>query len=214
MGKKPGRPTKLNPELQEEICKHLRDGLFRCAAAALVGIDEQTLSRWWHRGASEAKGPFREFHLAVNKAEAEYMAAAHRTLDAASTANPKHLQFLLSRRFPHLYGRRDNVEMQNPEDKAQEQEQARAAFMERLCKFLPDAAEPATAPAAPVPPAEPPSSEPVQFVAPGQVQHVPATDTEPGQYGGPPPPEPTVLACETCDADLGADGLCPVCEVG
>jgi hypothetical protein len=145
------RPTKLNPEIQKQICDHLRSGLFRRAAAGLVGVDEQTLSRWYHRGASEARGLYREFHVAVNRAEAEFMQGATETLQAASTSNPKHVQWLLSRRFPELYGRRDNVEAKSPEDEAADTAALRDLLLDRLGKFLPDeppAPEPTPAPAA------------------------------------------------------------------
>ncbi|ADO68710.1 conserved uncharacterized protein [Stigmatella aurantiaca DW4/3-1] len=132
------RPTKLNPEIQKQICDHLRSGLFRRAAAGLVGVDEQTISRWYHRGASEARGLFREFYVAVNRAEAEFMQGATETLQAASTSNPKHVQWLLSRRFPELYGRRDNVEAKSPEDQAADTAALRELLLDRLGKFLPD----------------------------------------------------------------------------
>ena len=103
-----------------------------------MGIDEQTLSRWFHRGASEPRGLYREFFVAVNKAEAEFMQGATETLQAASTTNPKHVQWLLSRRFPELYGRRDNVEAKSPEDQAADTAALRELLIDRLGKFLPD----------------------------------------------------------------------------
>jgi hypothetical protein len=147
------RPTKLTPELRDTVCEHLKSGLFRRAAAGLVGIDEHTLSRWYHRGASEQRGLYREFYVAVNRAEAEFMQGATETLQAASTTNPRHVQWLLSRRFPELYGRRDNVEAKSPEDQAADTAALRELLLDRLGKFLPDepvAAEPAP-PAAPAP---------------------------------------------------------------
>jgi len=143
--------SKLNHELLNVFCEHLRRGLFRRAAAGLVGVEEHSVSRWYHRGASETRGIYREFFLAVNRAEAEFMQGATETLQAASTTNPKHVQWLLSRRFPDLYGRRDNVEAKNPEDQAADTAALRELLLDRLGKFLPDepvAPEPAPAPAA------------------------------------------------------------------
>nr|WP_217442844.1 hypothetical protein [Myxococcus sp. CA033] len=116
----------------------MRSGLFRRAASGLVGVDEQTLSRWYHRGASEPRGLYREFFVAVNRAEAEFMQGATETLQAASTTNPKHVQWLLSRRFPELYGRRDNVEAKSPEDQSADTAALRELLIDRLGKFLPD----------------------------------------------------------------------------
>jgi hypothetical protein len=149
------RPTKLTAEVQQQICEHLKAGLFRRAAAGLVGVDEQTVSRWYHRGASEQRGLYREFYVAVNRAEAEFMQGATETLQAAATTNPKHVQWLLSRRFPELYGRRDNVDAKSPEDQAADTAALRELLLDRLGKFLPDepvAAEPTLEPApAPAP---------------------------------------------------------------
>ncbi|WP_375757974.1 hypothetical protein [Corallococcus exercitus] len=136
------RPSKLTPELQALICGHLERGLFRRAVAGLVGINEQTLSRWFHRGAGEERGVYRDFHLAVSAAEARFMQSATDMLMAAAAHNPKHVQWLLSRRFPELYGRRDNVEEKAPEDKAADEVALRELLMERLGRFLPDAPEP------------------------------------------------------------------------
>ncbi|RKI14262.1 hypothetical protein D7Y15_15360 [Corallococcus sp. AB030] len=134
-------PTKLTPELQAEICGHLERGLFRRAVAGLVGINEQTLSRWFHRGAGEERGRFHEFFLAVSAAEARFMQSATDMLMAAAAHNPKHVQWLLSRRFPELYGRRDNVSEVAPEDKAADERALRELLMDRLGRLLPDAPE-------------------------------------------------------------------------
>ncbi|WP_338865542.1 hypothetical protein [Myxococcus stipitatus] len=131
-------PSKLTPELQAEICGHLERGLFRRAVAGLVGINEQTLSRWFHRGANEKRGAYRDFHLAVSASEAKFMQSATDMLMSAASHNPKHVQWLLSRRFPELYGRRDNVEVQAPEDKAADERALRELLMDRLGRFLPD----------------------------------------------------------------------------
>lgn len=63
------RPTKLTPELQKTFCEHLKSGQFRRAAASLVGIDEQTISRWCQRGTGEERGIYRDFLRAVDDAE-------------------------------------------------------------------------------------------------------------------------------------------------
>jgi hypothetical protein len=51
------------------------------------------------------------------------------------------VKWLLSRRFPAEYGRRDNVETVNPEDKAADQAALRELLMDRLSKFLPEEQE-------------------------------------------------------------------------
>lgn len=129
---------KLTKELQAEVCKHLEEGLFRRAAAALVEIDEVTFSRWYHRGATEERGRFHEFFVAVNKAEATFAQTCTAQLKSGAVANPKNAQWLLSRRFPAEYGRRDNVEEHRPEDKAANQAALRDLLIERLEKLVPE----------------------------------------------------------------------------
>lgn len=151
------RPTKLSKALTEEVCKYLRGGAHRRFAAAKVSIDESQFSRWFHRGAGEDKGPFREFYLAVNDAEATFALSGVEGMKAAAAHNPKNWQFLLSRRFPGEFGRQDNVQQVNPEDKAQQEAATRALLIERLEKFFPEA-DPTPQEAA-KPPAAAPNAE-------------------------------------------------------
>lgn len=104
------RPSKLTPKIQELICQCLRAGLHRKTAAARVRVDESTFSRWYTTGARDERGRFREFHDAVNEAEAQYQEDALAGLHASAPQNPKITMWLLSRRFPALYGRHDNVQ--------------------------------------------------------------------------------------------------------
>ncbi len=138
------RPTKLTKELQAKACELLAvDGLFRREVAALVGIDEVTFSRWYHKGSAEERGIYHEFFLAVNLAEAACQQAALATIKAAATKNPKHLQWFLSRRFPHQWGRRDNVEETRAEDQTAQALSLQQLLFERLTKLVPAPEEPA-----------------------------------------------------------------------
>lgn len=147
------RPTRLNKALIEAICAPIKDGAHRRFAAAQAGVDESQLSRWFHRGAGEDSGIFRELFLAVNNAEAEFEQAARTLLKSGAAHDPKLALQWLGRRFPDLYGRRDNVERENPEDRAQQAQQTRDLLMERLEKLFPEAPEAAEPPGA-VPDAE------------------------------------------------------------
>lgn len=140
-----GRPPKLNADLQEQIVLAIReDGLFHKDAAAIVGIDEKTFSRWFTAGAHEdAKPLYRAFYLAVCKAEADFKHEAHKSLKAASASNPKFLLSFLGRRFPAQYGRKDNVEDRSAEDRAADQAALRETLLERVDRlFAPPPAEP------------------------------------------------------------------------
>jgi len=64
------RPTKLTPEVSEEICKALEDdGAFIETAAQAAGIDHSTLYRWLDRGL-KGEEPFAAFCEAVARARA------------------------------------------------------------------------------------------------------------------------------------------------
>jgi hypothetical protein len=130
------RPTKLTKELQARICEHLEGGAPRRFAAGAVGIDENTFSRWFHRGAAaEAGNPseriYREFYVAVNRAEAVFEKTARDLILSGSKINPNLALKWLGRRFPAEYGRQDNVEQQNPEDKAAQAASLRQLLIER-----------------------------------------------------------------------------------
>jgi transposase len=70
-----GRPTKLTPELQAELCRLLEEGQHIQTACALVGLPISTFNDWVARG--EGKHPklkatkeFSEFSDAIKRARA------------------------------------------------------------------------------------------------------------------------------------------------
>jgi hypothetical protein len=67
--RKPGRPTKLTPELQRRVCTLLRLGMPRERAARLAGISASTFHNWMAEGAAAEGGPYLEFFEAVQRAE-------------------------------------------------------------------------------------------------------------------------------------------------
>ena len=68
-----GRRTKLNPELQDLICKTIQEGMPYSQACRLAGIDYQTLLNWKARGRNAKTGLFFEFFEALSRAEATAM---------------------------------------------------------------------------------------------------------------------------------------------
>lgn len=71
---RPGRPTKLNPEVQAKICAIIADGNYDATAAQCCGIDPKTFLKWLARG-KDPNHPnyplYSEFREAVKKARAE-----------------------------------------------------------------------------------------------------------------------------------------------
>ncbi|GAA3253012.1 hypothetical protein [Nonomuraea helvata] len=67
-----GRPTKLTPDLQDQLCRHLAAGHFLGMAAELCGVGRSTVHRWMAEGEGEdAPTELRAFREAVTRARAK-----------------------------------------------------------------------------------------------------------------------------------------------
>ena len=62
-----GRPTRLNPQIQEHIVAKIREGVFPQVAAAQCGIASTTFQEWMKKD----KQPYIDFQVAVDVAIAE-----------------------------------------------------------------------------------------------------------------------------------------------
>ena len=103
--------TKLTPELQEQFCKAIENGDSILGACGYVGISEQTYYNWINR-AEEAKSKtkFVKFKECVDKAKAK---ALHNFEQVITNASMEHWQaaaWMLERRHPNLYGKREKIE--------------------------------------------------------------------------------------------------------
>lgn len=111
--RKPGRPTKLTPQVQERICGGLVNGGTIEAAAGAAGVDERTFYRWVARGET-GEEPYCQFCQAVQKARDE---AEQRLLSIIADAAPDTWQaaaWILERSRPQRWGRRNpDVAIQN-----------------------------------------------------------------------------------------------------
>src|SRR6185437_6725254 len=110
METKIGRPTKLTPKLQIEICTSLATGAYVETAAALHGINKQTLYDWLKRG-NKGEEPYVGFLDAVKRAEAASEQAALMKIVEAGE-DPKNWTahaWRLERKHPDRWGRRDKV---------------------------------------------------------------------------------------------------------
>jgi hypothetical protein len=76
------RPTKLTPELLEELCGQLKQGIPRKYAGAYVGIGKQTLYDWEQKGKHAAAK--REEGATLTQNEQMYLDAAEQ-IDLASS---------------------------------------------------------------------------------------------------------------------------------
>jgi transposase len=101
------RPSKCTEAVAKKILAAIRAGNFREVAAEFAGIDPGTLMRWMKR-----KGePYRSFRVALLEAErASEVLLVKRQMRFAEK-DVKANQFLLERKFPERWGRRDRLDM-------------------------------------------------------------------------------------------------------
>jgi len=102
--REPGRPTKLDPEVQEKTVRALLLGNHRQDAAAYAGIGAATLRRWMLRGQQERESPYAEFRKAVLEAEARAKITAVGCINkAARDGEWRAAAWWLQRHFPHQF---------------------------------------------------------------------------------------------------------------
>jgi len=78
------RPTKLTPEVQEQIVKDVSLGVYYVDAAGAAGIDYTTLNNWRKRGQEETKGIYFQFFHALKRAQSTALANFTKVITKAS----------------------------------------------------------------------------------------------------------------------------------
>lgn len=106
-----GRPSKLTPERRKRLLDAIRAGAPKTHAAAAAGIDRETLRRW-ERRAEEPNAPaeYVAFAADLHACEAEAFVTLTATVRQAARTDWRAAAWLLERRAPDEYGRRDRVE--------------------------------------------------------------------------------------------------------
>ncbi len=100
-----GRPTKLNAEVAEKICRLIRAGNFAETAACAAGIDRDTLRRWLKRGATEKRGPYRDLALSLDEAASVAEGRAVALIAKAGETQWQAAAWFLERKHPERWGR-------------------------------------------------------------------------------------------------------------
>lgn len=103
--------SKLTPELQEKFCDAIENGDSILGACGYVGIDESTYYKWMKK-AEEAKGrtKFVKFKECVDKAKAKALHNFEQVITRASTEHWQAAAWMLERRHPNMYGKKDKIE--------------------------------------------------------------------------------------------------------
>lgn len=130
-----GRPTKLTPEVQREVCAAIAAGNYIEPSAMRAGIDKVTLYNWLRKAGNEinrvnrgiAKGrnckitaklqPYVDFLHAVKKAEAEAEARDVAIISKAALTQWQAAAWRLERKHYRRWGRRQNLEIDTTKKK-------------------------------------------------------------------------------------------------
>jgi len=108
------RKTKLSPEIQEQICKHISIGVPFKYAALACGISERTLYNWLERGKKEKRSKYFQFLQAVKEAEARSIVRDIAILEkAAQEGKWQAVAWRLERRHPQDFGRKDEFHLEH-----------------------------------------------------------------------------------------------------
>lgn len=127
--RKPGRPSKLNDDVQKVIVDALVRGNFQNVAAELAGVDNATICRWMEKGQREEPefARYREFREAILVANASAQdAQISRINRAARDGTWQAAAWLLERRFHDQWGRKDKVQHEGAD--------AFAAFLDEVAR--------------------------------------------------------------------------------
>ena len=101
------RPSKLTPDIQQRIGENIALGLTYKLAAEAVGVTYKTLNEWNQKGQTEKSGKYFEFTQHIKKCNADGARKLLEKLnDAAEAGNCQICMWILERRFPEDFARR------------------------------------------------------------------------------------------------------------
>lgn len=111
---KPGRPSKLTPEVHAAIVDKMRAGSFLDHAARLSGVHPSTVHRWLEQGDPEdAPEPYASFAADFRQAEAEAEETAKEQLRTWGGTEWKATLAFLERRFPDRWGQKTEQKIEH-----------------------------------------------------------------------------------------------------
>ncbi len=115
--KRNGAPSKLTPEIQEQIVKAISIGAYIETAAAYAGITKDTLYKWLKRGAKQRSGPYKNFSDAVGKAIAVAEMRDVQRIDKAGETQWQAVAWRLERKHPKKWGRKEIMRLETEDTK-------------------------------------------------------------------------------------------------
>ena len=104
-----GRPTKLTPEVMEEIVRNMASCAHPAIAAGCAGVGARTFHTWMQRGKAEASSIYGEFrHRILKAAKTSEMRLAARIAASPDTNDAK---WMLTHRFPKRWAEKTRHEI-------------------------------------------------------------------------------------------------------
>lgn len=106
------KPKLLDPIVRAKVLTALKTMVPFAVAARCAGVTSRTLERWIERASNpKARGIYRKFAEEVQKAEAEAEVLMAGTIAAKSRTEWTAAAWLLERKYPERWGRRERFEM-------------------------------------------------------------------------------------------------------
>ena len=103
---KGGRPSKLTPQLREEIVNSIKAGNWIKTTCTNVGIDKSTFYDWMKRGEKSKRYTiYKKFYEAVKQAQAFAEAVHVANISKAAETNWRAAAWILERRFSQRWGK-------------------------------------------------------------------------------------------------------------
>lgn len=103
------KKCKITPEMIENLRECIKLGVSYSATSAALNISEDTFYSYMRKG-REGQSPYAAFFGAVRESEAELMKdCLTRLRKVADTGNMESIKFILERRFPADWGKKDNI---------------------------------------------------------------------------------------------------------
>ncbi len=104
--------SKLTPEIQKEIGNNIKLGMPLKFAAEAAGISEKTFYLWMNQGEKDEKGKFHDFFIHCNNCKSVGV-KLHLSLitKAANEGSWQASAWILERRHPEEFGRKDKLEL-------------------------------------------------------------------------------------------------------
>ena len=98
--------AKLTPELSKKFCEILMNGHSINAACGKVGIVRKTFYNWYNKGKTAKSGKYKQFTCDVDNAQDIAVHRLESIVIESAADNPKDAKWLLTKKFPDMYGDR------------------------------------------------------------------------------------------------------------